>query len=458
MRNSNILTRSQIIQSEKLFLKNKKNFDLIELVAKKILRYLEESFPHKKILIISGPGNNGGDGRELFRIAKRSKIKISNCNLMDLQSNELSKFIANHDLICDAIFGFGFNRPFDKFFFDSINIINRSKKMIISFDIPSGVCSNTGMIFNTSIRADITLALGFFKPCHFLQPGKSKCGKLEYLNLNYTLPKKRYPEIKLINNRSFNSKILFKKEDINKYHRGSLVVFGGTMAGASRIVALTARKIGGGISSIKINKDQLINYAGTEPGTIVNFSEDIDINKYNCVVIGPGLGKNYEFKKILDIIKIYKKTLILDADALSIFENKKTKLYDILKKRALNILTPHEGEFIKLFGPYNNDKIASALSASKKTNSIIIFKGNDTVITTPEGKVWVGEKARSSLATAGTGDMLCGMIGGLICQGMEAIDATLNAIWIQQKLSNNIKNTTIEDFISDLSSCCRWLK
>ncbi|MDC3176394.1 NAD(P)H-hydrate dehydratase, partial [Alphaproteobacteria bacterium] len=232
----------------------------------------------------------------------------------------------------------------------------------------------------------------------------------------------------------------------------------GEMSGAARIVALSARKIGAGLSTIKIEKNQLLNYAGTEPGTIVNFSEKIQINDYDLVVLGPGLGKKYSLSKILKILRDFKKTIILDADALSIFEKKKEHLFSILKKRTKTILTPHEGEFKRLFGEIKNDKLSAALLASKKTNSTIIFKGNDTVVAFPNEDVFINDGANSSLATAGTGDMLCGMIGGLICQGMEIKHSILYAIFIQNKLSNNTNNTIVEDFINDIPFHCDWLK
>ena len=139
-------------------------------------------------------------------------------------------------------------------------------------------------------------------------------------------------------------------------------------------------------------------------------------------------------------------------------KKKKEHLFSLLKKRNNTILTPHEGEFKRLFGEMKKDKLSAALMASKKTNSIIVFKGNDTVIACPNGDVFINNGANSSLATAGTGDMLCGMIGGLICQGMEVAHSILCAIYIQNKLSKNINNTTVEDFINDIPLHCNWLK
>ena len=230
------------------------------------------------------------------------------------------------------------------------------------------------------------------------------------------------------------------------------------MSGASRIVALSARKIGAGLSTIKIKKKQLINYTGTEPGTIVRHTKNVNLNKYDLIVIGPGLGKKYSYLNIIKILENFKKTIILDADALSIFEKKKKLFFSVLRKRSNTILTPHQGEFNRLFERTQNGKVSETLKAAKETNSIVVFKGNDTVIATPEDDVFVNYEAEPSLATAGTGDMLCGMIGGLICQGMDVENSILCSIFIQNKLSQSINNTIVEDFIHDIPKYCDWLK
>jgi len=455
MEKLNILLKEQIIQSENLYLEKYPNADLVYNSAISILNFIEKEFNKKKILFFCGPGNNGNDGRKVIEIgSKKNFFKLINFQNFDDIENQIKKC----DIIVDAIFGFGLNRKINKNVAHIIKKINKSKKKVISIDIPSGVLSDTGEILGDSIKASITLALGYFKPCHFLHPGKSQSGDIHLLDLKYETTQDRKPRIRLLDSYFFNFEPLKKKQNIHKYNRGSFLIIGGEMSGASRIAALSARKIGAGLSTVKIEKHQLLNYVGTEPGTIVNFSEKIQINDYDLVVLGPGLGKKYSMSKILKILRNFKKTIILDADALSIFEKKKEHLFSILKKRTNTIITPHEGEFKRLFGEIKQDKLSAALAASKKTNSIIIFKGNDTVVASPNGDVFINNGANSSLATAGTGDMLCGMIGGLICQGMEIKHSILYAIFIQNKLSRNINNTIVEDFINDIPLHCDWLK
>ena len=455
MEKFNILLKKQIVQSENLYLKKNPHEDLVYNSALSILNFIEKEFNKKKFLFFCGPGNNGNDGRKIIEIgSKKNFFKFINFqNFGDIE-NQIKKC----DIIVDAIFGFGLNRKINKDVAHIIKKINKSKKKVISIDIPSGVLSDTGEILGDSIKASITLALGYFKPCHFLHPGKSQSGDIYLLDLKYETTQDRKPRIRLLDSNFFSFESLKKKQNIHKYNRGSILVLGGEMSGAARIVALSARKIGAGLSTIKIEKDQLLNYVGTEPGTIVNFSEKIQINDYDLVVLGPGLGKKYSLSKILKILRDFKKTIILDADALSIFEKKKEHLFSILKKRTNTILTPHEGEFKRLFGEIKKDKVSAALLASNKTNSTIIFKGNDTVVAFPNEDVFINDGANPSLATAGTGDMLCGMIGGLICQGMEIKHSILYAIFIHNKLSKNTNNTIVEDFINDIPFHCDWLK
>ena len=454
MKSFDILSTEQIIQSENLYLKNNPGADLVYNSALSILNFIDEKFNKKKILFFCGPGNNGNDARKVFAIgSKKNTLK-----LLDISKNKYRKEIDKCDIIVDAIFGFGLNRKLSDKISKLILEINKSKKKIISIDIPTGVIANTGKFLDIAIEADITLVLGFFKPCHFLNPGKSKSGQLELLDLKYELPKNRIPNIKVLNSELFDTHILKKKINIHKYNKGSILVIGGEMAGASRIVAFSARKIGAGLATIKIKKKQLIDYAGSEPGTIINYSRNIDLNKYDLIVIGPGLGKKSSYLNIIKILKDFKKTIILDADALSIFKKKTQVLFSILRKRSNTVLTPHEGEFNRLFERTENGKIFETLKAAKETNSIIVFKGNDTVIATPEGDIFVNYEAEPSLATAGTGDMLCGMIGGLVCQGMDIKNSILCSTFIQNKLSQNKNNTIVEDFIHNIPKYCDWLK
>ena len=292
MNNRKILTIQQIIESEKKFIAKFSEETILNVAGKKIAEYLKKYYADKKIFFVCGHGNNGNDGKKCSFFLKGFGIE-SKIFLIDKQAKQISKkimdILQDSEIIVDCIFGIGVNRIVDNFYKEIINSLNFSKKKIISIDIPSGVCANTGKIFGTAIKADITLAMGFYKPAHFLLPSKSNCGKVKLLNLKLPSPKKRSPEINLISNK-YTKKIPTFDLGINKYDRGHVIVIGGEMPGASRIVALTSRKVGAGLSTIAISKKFLSLYAGTEPGTILSLYKEDVLNK-NVLVIGPGLGK-----------------------------------------------------------------------------------------------------------------------------------------------------------------------
>ena len=195
----------------------------------------------------------------------------------------------------------------------------------------------------TCILADTTLAMGFLKPGYFLQPAKEFIGKLELLNLGLPAPKFK-PNIKLVNKKKINN-IPCHNSNINKYDKGHVLVIGGEMAGASRLVAYSSRKTGCGLSTISVEEKNLKFYSQTEPGKIVKIFNNSDLKNKDVLVIGPGLGKSFKTKRLLEIINSFQGPKILDADAISIFENKKKQFAKFLLKQKNVILTPHTGEF-----------------------------------------------------------------------------------------------------------------
>ncbi len=450
MKYFNIFFKDQIIRSENLYLKKNPSADLIFNSAYSILNFIDKEFNKKKFLFFCGTGNNGNDGKRVCNLdSKINFFKLIEVNKNFEISKSLIKQIKECDIIIDAIFGFGLNRKLEKNIEEIILIINRSNKTVISIDIPSGIDADTGKIFNVAVKSDITLALGFFKPCHFLNPGKSYCGRKKLLKLNLPLPPKNEINIKIIN-KNFIQKSKFKY-DIHKYNKGSVLIYGGKMSGASRLSALSARRVGAGLSTINVDEENLKFYGGCEPGTIVSCSKEINFRKINSIVLGPGLGKDYNKKKVINILKQTNLPVVIDADALNIFKNSKKELFDTLKNRKMNILTPHHGEFKNLFGFDGKSKIHDALEAAKVTASIVVYKGNDTVIATPKGDVWININAKNTLATAGTGDILTGLIAGLIAQGRKLVEACITANWILGDMSQNRNNIIAEDFVDQIN-------
>ena len=446
----NILTTEQIIQSENNFILSNPQKNIMDVASFFLWKKLSKKINSKSILFICGPGNNGLDGIKIFNIAKKlnKKVELLRVGKKNIKLEKLKLTLHNCDIVIDCIFGIGLNRNISGIFKKVVNEINNSKKYIISIDIPSGINGDTGKVKGLSVVANETMVMGFFKPAHFLLPGKELSGKLSLVKIGLKLPKKRVPRIKHISD-EYVSKIMPKHSlNIHKYKKGSVIVYGGIMSGASRLVALASRKIGAGLSTIEIKKKYINFYKYIEPGTILSIKKNNIIN-YSSLVVGPGLGKNYSKKNILKILD-NKIPAVIDADAISIFEKSKRKFFKLLNIRRNSILTPHLGEFKKIFNFNEEDKLSSCLNASKAVSSIVILKGNDTIISCPNGNIWINSNAKNSLATAGSGDILSGLISGLLAQKLSMEKASLASVWFHGKLSHNKNNVIVEDFLKSI--------
>ena len=460
MSKNRILTIEQIKESENQFICKNSEEQLLNIAGEKIAIFLLNKFKRKTLLFVCGKGNNGQDGvKASIFLGEKIKNKVflvpknySKKNLNSLQSN-----IKSHEIIVDCLFGTGLNRPLSKFHQKIIEIINKSKKKIISIDIPSGLNSDTGQPLGSSVVAHMTICMGFYKPAHFLIPSKNNCGEKVLLKLPLKSPIKMSPKIHLLKNEKVYKSLPKHNNSINKYDKGHVVVIGGVMSGAARIVAFASRKVGAGLSTILVNPDHLKYYSKCEPGTIVAEYSDNHLIKKDVLVIGPGLGKDYDKNFIKKIILEFKGKIIVDADAMSIFENQRNEFHQLIKKKKSLILTPHKGEFKKIFYSSQN-KLMDCFNASKLVSNIVLYKGNDTVISCPKGNVWINSDASNSLATAGSGDLLCGIISGLVAQKMKIDISVLAAVCIQNDLSNRKKNVVVEDFLKDIPLVMNTIK
>ncbi len=459
MIHTNILTINQIIDSENTYIK-KNSFDkLINHAASKISSYIFKNFKKQKVLLICGPGNNGMDGILSFnKLKEKMKVSLIKVNKDNFDIKLIKNLIESNQIIFDCILGTGLNRKISGNFKKVIQEINKSNKTVISIDIPSGINGDSGEIMGMSVKANITLAMGFIKPGYYLFPGKENIGKIEVIKLNLQIPSYRTPKITLIKQCFFNNKFPNYGQNINKYNKGHVLVIGGTMAGASRLVAYSARKTGCGLTTICVEKRNLSFYSQTEPGTIIKVFQKKDLDKKDVLVIGPGLGKGFNKNKILSIINSFNGPIIIDADAISIFENHKKDLITVIRKKRQIILTPHLGEFKRLFRFNFSSKILNCYSASKLIENCVLLKGNDSVISFPEGRVWLNNGAKNNLATAGSGDLLCGIIAGLLSQKMPTNLAVPCSILIQNKISSSQNDVVVEDFLNNIPAAIKSLK
>jgi hydroxyethylthiazole kinase-like uncharacterized protein yjeF len=292
--------------------------------------------------------------------------------------------------------------------------------------------------------------MGFYKPGHFLLPGKMYVGKLKKLNIGLTSSSKKCPDINLIEKSFFKKEIPKHKININKYDKGHVIVLGGKMPGASRLVAFSSRKTGAGLSTIIVDKENLKFYLKTEPGTIIEIIKQESLKKKNVLIIGPGLGKDYSRKRVIEVINSFFGPIIVDADAISIFKDHKEVFYNLIRKKKNIILTPHINEFKRLFDYNDKSKMISCLKAAEKISNCVLLKGNDTIIAFPSGKIWINNLPNNSLATAGSGDVLCGIISGFLSQKMNYEHAIVAAVWVQSQVAKPKKNVVVEDFLKDI--------
>jgi len=475
-KNSKIYNQDLITKAEKKTFKKKDSFSVMQIAAKACSNYILSNFKPKRVLILCGPGNNGGDGILIAKDLLKKKCHVSILAplgfgkskdsaeaLTKLNNNELFTTKIDYrdfDFFIDALFGFNFNKKLSENLKKIIYNINLQKFTKISIDVPSGVYCDNGQIDDIAIQADITLTFHRLKPAHVLLPGKKFSNKIEILEIGLTNIDSE-TNIKIIDKPS----IYPPKMNDHKYNRGELfIIASNEMIGATKLASLAASQIafksGTGIVKIfvKNNQKNLYKTHALEELLIIysklNEIENILYSKKNpTVLFGCGLEINEENSNLLKLLLKMKVKLVLDASSFSIIENDLKNFMHLLSTRTgITILTPHLGEFKKIF-TISNNKIEDTRKAAFKTNSIVLFKGNDTVISSPKGKTFINYFSSPYLATAGSGDILSGIIASFLSQNYDPIIATTIACYIHSQSAIEInKPLSAKDLIDVLPS------
>ena len=435
---------------------------LMENAGREIFKLIKKKFSiEKNIKIICGPGNNGGDGYVVGRLLKENRYKnvylyllIEKKNIKGDAKVALNKFdgeinnlfdfkVSNNDLVIDAIFGTGLKRKVTGKISKIIDLVNKKKPYCISVDIPSGIDGDTGEIKGNAIKSNDTITFTKKKPGHLLSSGKEYSGNVIVKNIGINLKKLSFKPY-IFENHPDNWKDNFPWPDqkSHKYTRGyTLVICGEKITGASRLSARGAARIGCGLLCLGVPKKSFNIYSTENPIAIIKVvNNEIDLKnllkdkRINTILIGPGLGINKEkLKLILNIIREKKRKVVLDADAL---KNNFNKI--ISKKKSDVVITPHKGEFksiLKSLRMKKKSEITSALNLVKKTKINLVLKGNTTLIISKDGKIAINTNTSPFLATGGSGDVLAGMITGLISQKMNIFDASCAAVWIHGEIA-----------------------
>lgn len=424
---------------------------LMEAAGYAVAREVRRRFPACRVAILCGPGNNGGDGFVVARLLARAGYAVRLALLgeaVNLKGDAAAMAarwrgsiepLAPHvldraDVVVDALFGAGLARPLDGMARTMIEEIAKRRLKVIAVDVPSGVDGDTGAILGLAPDAVATLTFFRKKPGHLLLPGRLKCGQVVVADIGIPAAVLHEVEPPVAENHPslWRNAFPWPVPDGHKYARGHLVVVGGAaMTGASRLAARAARRVGAGLVTIAAPAEALAVYRAGDPGTIVASLDDfaglLADGRKNAMVLGPGGGTGEGMReRVLAALKT--KAVVLDADALTAFADRPQDLFKGLLPST--VLTPHDGEFARLFGAVPGSRLERARQAAGRAGAVVLLKGADTVIAHPDGRAVINTNAPPWLATAGSGDVLAGLIGGLLAAGMTAFDAAAAAAWL----------------------------
>jgi hydroxyethylthiazole kinase-like uncharacterized protein yjeF len=418
------------------------------------------------IVVVAGRGNNGGDGfvaaAELAARGREVSV-ILLCERDSLQGEAASaargwKYpvlpftphaIGKPALIIDALFGAGLNRPVKGEPHDMIEAINANGAPVLAVDLPSGISGTTGAVMGIAVRAAETVTFFRRKPAHLLMPGRIHCGLVRVADIGIEASVLGEIKPQTFENvpGSWRTSFPVPRTDGHKYARGHTLVVSGDIAatGAARLAARGALRAGAGLATLASPRDALaVNAAALTAvmvravDTVIEFSELIgDDKRLNACVIGPGAGIGDRTRDFVHTALSAKRHLVLDADALTSFADAPDRLFESIK--ALHdpqvVLTPHEGEFPRLFSDISNkhplrSKLERVRAAAERSGAVVLLKGPDTVVASPDGRATIASNAPPWLATAGAGDVLSGMIAGLLAQGVPAFEAASIGVWM----------------------------
>jgi hydroxyethylthiazole kinase-like uncharacterized protein yjeF len=439
--------------------------------------------PGGTVAIIAGPGNNGGDGFVAGRLlaargfkvwlallGDRSKLKGDAAEAARRFGGTIEpaspSVLAGAGIVVDALFGAGLDRPVSGAAADMIAAMNACGQPIVAVDLPSGINGTTGAVMGTAVKADESVTFFRRKAGHVLLPGRLHCGRVHVADIGIPARVLEQVRPRTFLNRSalWQARFPVPRLDGHKYARGHAVVVSGdgSHTGAARLAARAALRSGAGLVTIATPRDALAVNAAASLAVMVRpvdgareLAAFLADRRLNALVLGPGGGVGQAMRDLVTAGLAGSRGVVLDADALTSFEDHLGDLVAALAGRDHPaVLTPHAGEFVRLFKSEPEIigkpiKIDMARAAAARTGATVLLKGPDTVIAAPDGRAAVNDNAPAWLATAGAGDVLAGFIAGLLAQGMPGFEAAAAAAWVHGEAGTHVGPGLIAEDLSE---------
>jgi hydroxyethylthiazole kinase-like uncharacterized protein yjeF len=425
-----------------------------------------------RIAVLCGPGGNGGDGLVAARLLQARGYRVRVALLGDLASLRGDAALAaarwgqtvapaadfdlgEADLVVDALFGAGLDRDLGGQARDCVERIDqygRAGRPIVAVDVPSGIDGETGAERGAAVQATASVTFFRLKPGHLLLPGRARCGRLVVADIGIgaatlaAIGPQAFANVPAVWRAAFPD----LPPGSNKYSRGSALVLSGSAShtGAARLAARAALRVGAGLATLASPLDAVAVNAAHSTAVMVapfdgaaGFAELLADARRNAVVLGPGAGVGLATKALVAAALGrdrggVPRSFVLDADALTSFAGQAKALATLTRAGRVDaVITPHDGEFARLFKGEDEivnapSKLARARAAAALLGAVVVSKGADTVVAEPGGRATIGLDLPPTLATAGSGDVLAGFIGGLLAQGMPTFEAASCAVWL----------------------------
>ncbi len=426
---------------------------LMENAGRAVAEAVHQRCPSGPVAVLAGPGNNGGDGfvaaRHLARHGRDVRLALLGASEAVTGDAAMAaarwtggihawepEFIDGAAIVVDAVFGAGLSRPLPA---SVVSMFDAARYLpCIAVDLPSGVAGDTGEAFRGVLPAQATVTFHRLKPAHVLFPGRALAGEIVLADIG--IPGDTATGTALLNGPGlWRGQLRQPDWRSHKYQRGHAVVVAGPpeRAGAARLAAHAALRAGAGLVTLAAPSDALAAYIGDPKAVMVAPAAEpeglrglIADSKVRAAVLGPGNGVGPVTRTRVAVAAEAGLRLVLDADALSSFAGDVTALAALCRTAEAAVLTPHDGEFRRLFSDLEGDRLARARAAAVRTGAVVVSKGPDTVVAGTDGQAIVNANAPAELATAGSGDVLAGIIGGLLTSGMEPMAAAAAGVWL----------------------------